>query len=67
MRILRIWMWLVPFAMMLSALVFGVLAASDGKWGLVVVMFVIGVTGVGLLALHYWVMFRFGKNSGGQQ
>lgn len=67
MRVLRVWMWLVPFAMILAAVLFGALAASDGKWGLVVVMFVIGVSGVALLVLHYWVMFRFGKDAGQKQ
>jgi len=67
MRILRLWMWAVPFAMILAALLFGVLAASDGKWGLVAVMFVIGLAGLGLLVLHYWVMFRFGKDEREQQ
>lgn len=66
MRILRVWMWLVPFAMILAAVVFGVLAASDGNWGLVAVMFVLGLAGLGLLVLHYWVMFRFGKSEGQQ-
>jgi len=67
MRILRVWMWMVPFAMILAAVLFGVLAASDGKWALVAVMFLIGLAGLGLLVLHYWVMYRFGKDAGQQQ
>ena len=67
MKMLRVWMWFVPFTMLLAAVLFGVLAASDGKWGLVVVMFLIGLAGLGLLVLHYWVMFRFGKDAGEQQ
>lgn len=67
MRILRVWMWMVPFAMILAAVLFGVLAASDGKWGLVAVMFLIGLAGLGLLVLHYWVMYRFGKDAGQRQ
>ena len=61
MIILRVWMWLVPVVMLLAAVVFGAIAVSDGKWGLLVVMIVIGVTAIGLMYLHYWVMYRFGK------
>jgi hypothetical protein len=61
MIILRVWMWLVPFVMLLAAFVFGAIAVNDGKWGLLVVMIVIGLTAIGLMYLHYWVMYRFGK------
>jgi uncharacterized membrane protein len=61
MIILRVWMWLVPFAMLLGAAVFGAIAAADANWALVVVMIVIGATAIGLMYLHYWVMYRFGK------
>lgn len=61
MLVLRIWMWLVPFVMLLGAVVFGAIAVADGKWGLVALMIVIGVTAIGLMYLHYWVMYRFGK------
>jgi hypothetical protein len=67
MIILRIWMWLVPVAMLLAALVFGAIAVAGGKWGLLAVMIVMGVTAIGLMFFHYWVMYRFGKNAGQQQ
>ena len=67
MTILRVWMWLVPFVMLLAAVVFGAIAVTDGKWGLVAVMIVIGVTAIGLMYFHYWVMYRFGKDAGQQQ
>ncbi len=63
MIILRAWMWLVPFAMLLAAVVFGAIAVADGKWGLLAVMVVIGVTAIGLMFFHYWVMYRFGKDA----
>jgi membrane protein YdbS with pleckstrin-like domain len=66
MTILRIWMWLVPFVMLVAAVVFGAIAVSDGKWGLVAVMVVMGVTAIGLMFFHYWVMYRFGKDAGKQ-
>ncbi len=61
MLVLRIWMWLVPFVMLLGAVIFGAIAVADGKWGLVALMIVIGVTAIGLMYFHYWVMYRFGK------
>lgn len=66
MRILRIWMWLVPLGMVLAAVVLGAVAASDGKWGLVAAMVFIGTLGLGMLFFHYWLLYRFGKD-GGQQ
>jgi hypothetical protein len=63
MRILRVWMWLVPAAMLFAAVLFGALAADDGKWGLVAVMAIIGLLGLGMLVFHYWLMFRFGKDA----
>ena len=67
MIILRVWMWLVPFVMLLAAVVFGAIAVNDGKWGVLALMIVIGVTAIGLLYLHYWVMYRFGKDAGQNQ
>jgi hypothetical protein len=64
MIILRVWMWLVPFVMLLGAVVFGAIAVNDGNWALVAVMIVIGVTAIGLMYFHYWVMYRFGKDAG---
>jgi membrane protein YdbS with pleckstrin-like domain len=66
MVILRVWMWLVPVVMLLGAVIFGAIAAAGGNWALVAVMIVIGATAVGLLYLHYWVMYRFGKDAGQQ-
>jgi hypothetical protein len=61
MIILRAWMWLAPIVMLVAAIVFGAIATADGKWGLLVVMIVIGATAIGLMYFHYWVMYRFGK------
>ena len=64
MTILRVWMWLVPIVILVAAVVFGAIAVNDGKWGFLVVMIVIGATAIGLMYLHYWVMYRFGKDAG---
>jgi uncharacterized membrane protein len=64
MRILRFYLWAVPFVMILASLVFGAIAAADSRWGLFAVMVMIGVIGLGLLAVHYWLLYRFGKGAG---
>jgi hypothetical protein len=64
MLLLRVWMWLVPVGMLAAAVVFGGIAAADGRWGLFAVMFVIGVFAIVLLFVHYWVLYRFGKGAG---
>ncbi len=62
---LRAWMWFVPIAMLVASAVFGVVAAVDGRWGLLVVMVFMGVVALGLLGLHWWLLYRFGHASGG--
>jgi membrane protein YdbS with pleckstrin-like domain len=62
--LLRAWMWLVPAAMLVAAVVFGVIAAADGNWGLLVVMAAIGVFACVLMVAHYWLLYRFGKGAG---
>jgi hypothetical protein len=62
--LLRAWMWFVPVAMLVAAVVFGGIAAADGNWGLFVVMVVIGVFACVLMAAHYWLLYRFGKGAG---
>jgi hypothetical protein len=63
MAILRVWLWAVPVVMLLAAAVFGVIAGADGRWGLVGVMVVMGLIAVGLMVLHYWALYRFGKGA----
>jgi len=58
---LRAWMWLVPIALIVAAAVFGVVAALDKRWGLMVVMVFMGLTGLALFGLHWWLLYRFGK------
>jgi hypothetical protein len=61
MLFLRAWLWLVPIAMLLVAGGFGIYAAADGRWPLFGVMLVMALFAIGLLVLHYWIVFRFGK------
>jgi hypothetical protein len=62
--LLRAWMWLVPIGMILASITFGAIAAADGAWGLLGMMAVFGLFGIGLAVLHYWVLYRFGKEPG---
>ena len=59
--VMRAWMWLVPIAIIIAALVFGAVAALDGRWALFGVMLVMLTIGVGLLFLHWWLLYRFGS------
>ena len=61
MLVLRAWLWLVPLVMLVAAAGFGAYAALDGRWGLFGVMLVMALFAIGLLVLHYWIVFRFGK------
>ena len=60
MKLMRAWMWLVPIVMLGAAVLFGYLAAADGRWGLVAVMAFVGLLGLALLTLHWWLLYRFG-------
>ncbi len=61
MLVLRAWLWLVPIAMLLAALGFGAYAAADARWALFGIMVVMAFVAVGLLAFHWWILYRFGK------
>jgi hypothetical protein len=64
--LLRAWMWLVPIAMFMAAAIFSVVAVIDGMWGLFAFMVFVAVIAVGMLVLHWWILYRFGQPSGGQ-
>ena len=59
--LLRVWLWAVPIVMFGTALVFGGIAAADGSWGLTGAMFVLGLIAIGMMVMHYWLLYRFGK------
>ena len=61
MLLLRVWLWAMPIAMLAAAVVFGSLAAADGRWGLTGAMFMLGLIAVSLMVVHYWLLYRFGK------
>jgi uncharacterized transporter YbjL len=61
MTLLRLWLWVVPIGLIIAAAVFGVVAFTGERWALFGVMVVIGVFAIALLVLHWWVMYRFGR------
>jgi len=61
MFVLRIWMWAVPILMLVAAFLFGAIAVADERWGLLLVMTVMGLMALGLLVFHWWVLYRFGS------
>jgi hypothetical protein len=63
MVVLRAWMWLVPIVMLAAAVLFGGIAVADGSWALFVAMLLIGLFAAGLLVLHWWLLYRFGKGA----
>lgn len=63
MTFLRIWLWVVPIGMLAVSGVFGVIAALDESWALLAVMVVMGLFAIGLLMLHWWAMYRFGRQA----
>ena len=67
MRILRLWLWLVPITLLMAAVVFAVVAALNDRWALFAVMVVMGFLAVGLLWFHWWAMYRFGGGRGTEE
>lgn len=65
--ILRMWLWVVPIGMLVAAVAFAVVAALNERWALLTVMVLMGVLALGLLAFHWWVMYRFGKKIQGDE
>lgn len=61
---LRAWMWFVPIAMLVAAVVFGAIAAADSNWALLAVMVVAGVFACVLMVVHFWLLYRFGRGEG---
>jgi hypothetical protein len=63
MFVLRLWMWAVPIVMLAVAVIFGTIAVVDGRWGLFVVMLVMGAIAISLFVFHWWVLYRFGSRA----
>ena len=56
-RLMRLWLWTAPLAMLALAALFGWLAVDEGKWMLLAAMVVLALVAVGLFVLQ-WRLLR---------
>lgn len=59
-RLIRLWLWTAPLAMLALAALFGVVAVEEGKWGLLAAMVMLALVAVGLYVLQWWLLRRLG-------
>jgi predicted lysophospholipase L1 biosynthesis ABC-type transport system permease subunit len=57
-RLLRLWLWGAPLAMLALAVLFGVLAAGDEEWGLLAAMVVLALVAAGLFVVQWRLLKR---------
>jgi uncharacterized membrane protein YhaH (DUF805 family) len=57
-RLLRLWLWGAPLAMLALAVLFGVLAVGEEEWGLLAAMVVLALTAVGLFVVQWRLLRR---------
>ncbi len=62
-RLLRLWLWGAPLAMLALAVLFGVLAVGDEEWGLLAAMVVLALTAVGLFVVQWRLLRRISAGS----
>ena len=62
-RLLRLWLWGAPLAMLALAMLFGVLAVGDEEWGLLAAMVVLALTAVGLFVVQWRLLRRISAGS----
>src|SRR3989304_8250150 len=55
MRLMRLWLWTAPLAMLALAALFGWLAVDEGKWGLLVAMVLLALVAGGLFVVQWRV------------
>ena len=60
MRLMRLWLWAAPLGMLALAVLFGVLAVAEGKWGLVAAMVLLALVAVGLFIVQWRLLRRMG-------
>jgi len=57
MRLMRLWLWTAPLAMLALAAMFGWLAVDEGKWGLLLAMVLLALVAAGLFVVQ-WRLLR---------
>jgi len=53
MRLMRLWLWTAPLALLALAALFGWLAVDEGKWGLLAAMVLLAAVAVGLFLVQW--------------
>ena len=68
MRLMRLWLWTAPLAMLALAALFAWLAVDEERWVLLGVMAVLALVAVGLFALQWRLLRLYGRSArrGGQ-
>ena len=68
MRLMRLWLWTAPLAMLALAALFGWLAVDGEEWGLLAAMVVLALVAVGLFVVQWRLLRRLlGTHSGGKR
>ena len=68
MRLMRLWLWTAPLAMLALAALFGWLAVDEGEWGLLAAMVLLALVAVGLFVVQWRLLRRLlGTHSGGKR
>lgn len=57
-RLLRLWLWGAPLAMLALAILFGLLAMREEEWGLLAAMVVLALVAVGLFVVQWRLLKR---------
>ncbi len=58
MRLMRLWLWAAPLGMLALATLSGVLAAAEGKWGLLAAMVLLALVAAGLFVVQWRLLKR---------
>jgi predicted lysophospholipase L1 biosynthesis ABC-type transport system permease subunit len=64
MRLMRLWLWTAPLAMLALAALFGWLAVDEGKWGLLVAMVLLALVAVGLFVIQWRLLEPYRRSTG---
>ena len=67
-RLMRLWLWTAPLAMLALAALFGWLAVDGEEWGLLAAMVLLALVAVGLFVVQWRLLRPYGRsaNPGGQ-
>ncbi len=63
MRLLRLWLWTAPLAMLALAVLFSVIAVEEGRWGLLAAMVMLALVAVGLFVVQWRLLRRLRRTS----